>query len=315
MNAPRNNWTLADIQREYDAPLLQLVSKANHTHRLSFPDFYIQKSKCISVKTGACPEDCGYCPQSGHYKVNITKEKLLKRDEIEKAIHYAKELGADRFCMGAAWRSPPKEGLAQIIDYVKLVKKAGLESCVTLGMLNEEQAQQLANAGVDFYNHNLDTSPNYYSKIISTRTYQDRLETLQHVRKAGLKVCCGGIIGMDESLEDRLELLRQLSLLEPHPESVPINLLVPFDGTPLQHAKTISNFEYLRFVATARIVLPQSVIRLSAGRKRLNEAWQLLCFFAGANSIFIGDKYLVSGIEAEEIDELLFNELAALESE
>jgi biotin synthase len=248
----------------------------------------------LSIKTGACPEDCAYCPQSGHYQTGVKREKLLPLENVIALAQQAKDQGATRFCMGAAWRGPSKKDLPAVINMITAVKKIGLETCVTLGMLDADAAQQLKVAGLDFYNHNLDTSPEYYPQIISTHTYQDRLDTLQHVQNADLRVCCGGIIGMGESRRDRAALLSQLANLPQQPESIPINRLIPIPGTPLEGTDNIDNFEFIRTIAITRIMMPKAMIRLSAGRMSMSEETQALCFLAGANSMWLGDKLLTT---------------------
>jgi biotin synthase len=263
----------------------------------------------LSIKTGSCPDDCAYCPQSGHYYTGIEKEKLLSTEDIVRQATLAKKNGARRFCMGAAWRSPPEKDFPKILDIIQAVKQIEMETCVTLGMLDEKQAQALKSVGLDFYNHNLDTSPEYYKKIISTRTYQDRLDTLHHVRAAGIHVCCGGIIGMGESRQDRIEFLAQLANLPSPPLSIPINRLLPIKGTPLENIDTIDNIEFIRTIATARVLFPQSIIRLSAGRISMSEEMQAICFTAGANSIWLGDKLLTTQNSDSDKDKKLLKKL------
>lgn len=287
-------WTQKKIQKLYNLSFLQLLYKAHSVHKINFKNNEIELCTLLSIKTGLCPEDCAYCPQSGHYKTGLKKENLLGIDEIIKHAILARESGATRFCMGAGWRSPPEKDMPKIMDIITSVKNLGLETCMTLGMLSQKQANKLQKSGLDFYNHNLDTSPEYYKKIISTRKYQDRLDTLDYVRDSGIKICCGGIIGMGESREDRIELLRQLANLPKPPESVPINRLIPIPGTPLENTEKIDNFEFIRTVAVARIMMPTSMVRLSAGRESMSEEMQALCFMAGANSIHFGEKLLVT---------------------
>jgi biotin synthase len=288
----RNDWTQAEALELYETPFMDLLHHAHSIHRKYFDPNVIQTSTLISIKTGACPEDCAYCPQSARYKTKIEIEKLLKVEDVIALAKKAKANGATRFCMGAAWRTPKQKGLDTVKTMIKSVKKLGMETCVTLGMLTPEQAQELKEAGLDYYNHNLDTSPEFYKKIITTRIYEDRLQTLDNVRKAGVKVCCGGIIGMGEESNDRIGLLLQLANLPEHPKSVPINLLAKVKGTPLQDIEDLDNFEFIRTVAVARIMMPKAFVRLSAGRSKMNNEMQALCFFAGANSIFYGEEKL-----------------------
>jgi biotin synthase len=283
------------VRALYDRPLLPLLDEARAVHRQHHPDNEVQLCTLLSVKTGGCPEDCAYCPQSSHYETNVEPEKMLDVKSVIASAKRAKELGSTRFCMGAAWREV-KEGPAfdKVVDMVKGVKSLGLEACVTLGMLNEAQAKRLADAGLDAYNHNLDTSRRHYKSIITTRTYDDRLRTLENVRKAGITVCSGGIIGMGETADDRCEMLRTLANLEPQPESVPINTLVAIEGTPLANAKPVDPLDLVRMIAVARILMPHSRVRLSAGRESLSREAQMLCMLAGANSIFYGEKLLTT---------------------
>ncbi|MEG6509212.1 biotin synthase BioB [Methyloligella sp. 2.7D] len=293
----RHDWETAEILDLLTAPLMELLDQARATHRRFHKDGTVQLASLLSIKTGACPEDCKYCPQSAHYakKTGLPRETLLDVDDVLSKAARAREAGASRFCMGAAWRQV-RDGAEfdKVLEMVRGVRSMGMEACVTLGMLTEEQAERLAEAGLTAYNHNLDTSQEYYDKIITTRTFQDRLDTIGHVRKAGVEVCCGGIIGMGETLEDRASLLRSLAELEPHPESVPINALVPVDGTPLAGRSKVDPIELVRMIATARIVMPLSRVRLSAGRANLSKESQLLCLMAGANSIFYGEKLLTT---------------------
>jgi biotin synthase len=288
---------------------MDLLFRAQTVHRAHFDANTVQVSTLLSIKTGACPEDCKYCSQSGHYDTGLDKEKLLEiRKVVEEALN-ARAKGASRFCMGAAWRSPRDRDMPYVLEMVKQVKALGLETCMTLGMLSGEQAQQLAEAGLDYYNHNLDTSPEHYGNIITTRTYEDRLNTLAHVREAGIKVCCGGIVGLGEAREDRIGLLMQLANLPVHPESVPINMLVKIAGTPLGEVDDLDPFEFVRTVAIARILMPQSHVRLSAGRETMNDEMQALCFMAGANSIFYGEKLLTTPNPEAAHDRQLFARL------
>jgi len=269
----------------------------------------VQISTLLSIKTGSCPENCSYCPQSAHYKTGLKKEPLMALDDVLMAAKKAKEAGASRFCMGAAWRGPRDEDLNQVCSMVSEVKKLGLETCVTLGLLKDDQALQLKEAGLDFYNHNIDTSEEFYNKIITTRTFQDRIDTLDQVRKAGLKVCCGGIIGMGEDNEDRIKMLVTLANLDEPPESVPINKLIRIPGTPLEGQKEVDPFDFVKTIALARILMPGSYIRLSAGREQMSDEMQALCFLAGANSIFYGEKLLTADNPIPENDHLLFERL------
>lgn len=305
----RHNWTLAEVNALYALPFNDLMFQAQTVHRAHFKPNEVQVSTLLSIKTGACAEDCKYCPQSGHYNTGLERERLLEVEKVLTQAKAAKDKGATRFCMGAAWTNPKQRDMPYIIEMVQGVKNMGLETCMTLGMLTGEQAKTLADAGLDYYNHNLDTSPEFYGEIITTRTYQDRLDTLSHVRDAGMKVCCGGILGMGESANDRSALLMQLANLPEHPESVPINMLVKVAGTPLENVDDLDAFEFIRTIAVARIMLPQSHVRLSAGRSRMNEQMQALCFFAGANSIFYGDKLLTTDNPEADADMLLFAKL------
>lgn len=302
-------WTRQQVADLFELPFNDLVFQAASVHRTHHDANKVQLSSLLSIKTGACPEDCAYCPQSARYKTGLKKEKLLPLDKIVAAAEKAKANGAGRFCMGAAWRSPKDSDIAEVSAAVKAVKALGLETCATLGMLNEEHAQALNDAGLDYYNHNLDTSPEFYAEVITTRTYDDRLETLQNVRDAGMKVCCGGIVGMGEDQADRVGLLLTLANLTPQPESVPINNLVKVAGTPLAEQEDIDPFDFVRTVAVARILMPKSYVRLSAGREEMNDQMQALCFLAGANSIFYGDQLLTTGNATVEHDRDLFEKL------
>jgi len=305
----RHDWTQDEVQALFALPFNDLLFRAQGLHRRYFDANTVQLSTLLSIKTGACPEDCGYCPQSVRYETGLKKEPLMDVDAVLVAAREAKANGASRFCMGAAWRAPKDRDLEKVETMVKEVKNLGLETCLTLGMLKEHQAQRLAEAGLDYYNHNLDTSPEFYGKIITTRTYQDRLDTLAHVRKAGMKTCCGGIVGMGEEVEDRAELLRQLAIMTPHPESVPINNLVQVEGTPLKGAEELHPLEFVRMIAIARILMPKSYVRLSAGRQAMTEELQAMCFLAGANSIFYGEKLLTTNNPQNEKDRALFARL------
>lgn len=290
----RHNWQMSEVQALFALPFADLLFQAQTIHRQNFDPNTIQISTLLSIKTGGCPEDCAYCPQSARYKTHVEIEKLMDVATVTDMAKFAKQQGATRFCMGAAWRNPKDKDLQQVIAMIKAVKKLGMETCVTLGMLTDDQAHQLKEAGLDFYNHNLDTSESYYSEIISTRTYEDRLQTLNRIRQSGIKMCCGGILGMGEKAEDRINLLITLASQDPHPESVPINMLIRIAGTPLQNQTDFDNFEFIRTIAVARIMMPKSYVRLSAGREEMNEEMQALCFFAGANSIHYGEKLLTT---------------------
>jgi biotin synthase len=306
----RHNWTLAEIEAIYVSPLPDLIFRAQLAHRAHHNPDEVQGCVLLSIKTGGCPEDCAYCPQSAHYKTGLDRENLLSVDDALTAARNAKAQGATRFCMGAAWRDVPKgEQFDRVLHMVRGVRDLGMEACCTLGMLNQEQADALAAAGLTAYNHNLDTSSEFYGEIISTRTYDDRLATLERVRRAGVTVCCGGIIGMGESRKERYSLLRELSTLDPHPESVPVNMLVRVEGTPLARQQAEDPLELVRMIATARILMPKSFVRLSAGRLSLSDEAQALCFLAGANSIFMGDKLLTTPNPAENTDRALFDKL------
>lgn len=305
----RHDWTLSEIQELLDQPFNDLLFSAQQVHRRYHDPNQVQISTLLSIKTGACPEDCKYCSQSGHYNTGLEKEKLMAINNVVSQAKAAKEQGATRFCMGAAWRSPQEKDMPSVVAMVQGVKALGMETCMTLGMLDQQQAQTLAEAGLDYYNHNLDTSPEHYNAIISTRTYQDRLDTLDNVRQAGMKVCCGGILGMGESHQDRAGLLKQLANLPQHPESVPINMLVKIAGTPLAEVEDLDPFDFIRTVAVARILMPKSAVRLSAGRETMNEQMQALCFFAGANSIFYGDRLLTTDNPEATSDRALFAKL------
>ncbi|WP_394165492.1 biotin synthase BioB [Photobacterium piscicola] len=305
----RSNWTVEEVQALFQKPFMDLVFEAQQVHRQFHQPNQVQVSTLLSIKTGACPEDCKYCPQSAHYRTDIEKERLLEVDRVLDAALKAKQSGATRFCMGAAWKNPKDRDMPYLLDMVQGVKKLGLETCMTLGMITTDQAETLAAAGLDYYNHNLDTSPEYYGNIITTRTYQDRLDTLAHVRDAGMKICSGGIIGMGESKRDRVGLLVELANLPVHPESVPINMLVKVKGTPLENAENVDPFDFIRIIAVARIMMPHSAVRLSAGREDMNEQMQALCFMAGANSVFYGCKLLTTPNPGEDKDMQLFAKL------
>lgn len=306
----QDKWTIEAIEALFELPFNDLMFRAQQVTREHFDPNIVQLSTLLSIKTGGCAEDCGYCPQSARYHTGVDNQALLPLETVIEAAKAAKEHGATRFCMGAAWRSPKERDLEKVVDMVKAVKDLGLETCVTLGMLKDGQAEKLAEAGLDYYNHNLDTSPEFYGEIISTRDYQDRLDTLDRVRQAGVNVCCGGIIGLGESRRQRAELLAQLANMDPAPESVPINNLVQVEGTPL-HGKVdaLDPFEFIRTIAVARIIMPTSLVRLSAGRREMTEEMQSLCFLAGANSIFYGDQLLTTGNPDAERDLNLLNKL------
>lgn len=305
----RYDWADDEIAALYTQPFAELMFAAQSIHRQHFNPNEVQVSTLLSIKTGKCSEDCAYCPQSVRYDTKLENEDLLPLEQVIDAARTAKQNGASRFCMGAAWRRPKDKDLDKVIDMVKAVKDEGLESCLTLGMLTELQTQRLKDAGLDYYNHNLDSSPEYYEEIITTRTYQDRLDTLAHVREAGINVCCGGILGMGESRNDRIGLMRELANQDPHPESVPINMLVRVEGTPLEAASDFDPIEFVRSIAVARILMPTSHVRLSAGREEMSDEMQALCFLAGANSIFYGEKLLTTPNPSANHDRELFDKL------
>jgi biotin synthase len=290
----RHNWQVAEVLALYALPFNDLLFKAQTIHRENFNPNEVQISSLLSIKTGSCSEDCGYCPQSARYDSGLTPEPLMPIDAVLRAAEQAKSQGASRFCMGAAWRKPKDSDIERVVEMVQGVKALGMETCVTLGMLTDTQTERLKEGGLDYYNHNLDTSEEYYSEIITTRTYQDRLDTLERVRNAGINVCCGGIVGMGESDLDRAQLLMQLANLPQHPESVPVNMLVQVEGTPLMGTEQLDPLIFVRTIAAARIMMPKSRVRLSAGRNEMSDEIQALCFFAGANSIFYGDKLLTT---------------------
>ncbi|HEY1310161.1 MAG TPA: biotin synthase BioB [Pseudolabrys sp.] len=306
---PRHNWTRAEVAALFALPFPELMFRAAQAHRENFDPAEVQISTLLSIKTGGCPEDCAYCPQAARYDTGIKAEKLMSLDAVLGEARAAKAGGASRFCMGAAWRSPKDRELDQVCAMVEGVKALGLETCATLGMLTGEQAQRLKQSGLDYYNHNLDTSPEYYGAIITTRTYEDRLDTLAHVREAGIHVCCGGIVGMGEGLDDRVGMIATLASLPVHPESVPINMLVQVEGTPLADAQKLDPLDFVRTIAVARICMPASVVRLSAGREDMSEETQALCFLAGANSIFYGPKLLTTPNPGRDRDMALLDNL------
>ncbi len=311
----RNDWTKEEVASLITQPFNDLIFKAQQTHREHFNPNQVQLSTLMNIKTGGCPEDCAYCPQSAHYKTGVNSEKLLELDDVLIQAKAAKDKGATRFCMGAAWRQPNQRDLEKVMEMVEAVKKTGMETCVTLGMLSEDQAKDLKSAGLDYYNHNLDCSPEFYSKIISTRDYQERLDTLDRVREAGINVCCGGIIGMGEDHNDRAGLLLTLVNMPVHPESVPINMLVHVEGTPLNDIDKPDPIEFVRIIAAARILMPASFVRLSAGRNEMTDEMQALCFLAGANSVFYGEKLLTTDNPQLMQDQLLFDRLGIQSSQ
>jgi len=302
-------WTVAEVEALYQLPFIDLMYRAQQVHRANFDANEIQRSTLLSVKTGGCSEDCGYCSQAARYNTDTEREAMLPLDEVIAAAQAAKDKGASRFCMGAAWRSPKDKDLAKVSEMIRAVKGLGLQTCVTLGMLKEGQAEELKEAGLDYYNHNLDTDSSFYGQVITTHKHADRIDTLGQVREAGIKVCSGGIIGMGESRRNRAALIVQLANLDPPPESVPINNLVPIPGTPLANVAPIDGFEFVRTIAAARITMPTSFVRLSAGRQEMSDELQALCFLAGANSIFYGDKLLTTGNPEADHDEALFEKL------
>jgi len=309
MDAPRHDWTREEVRALFELPFPELMFRAQGVHRQHFDPAEVHVSTLLSIKTGGCPEDCAYCPQSARYDTGVRAEKLMALDAVLAEARAAKAAGASRFCMGAAWREPKDRDLDTVCAMVEGVKSLGLEACATLGMLTTPQARRLKQAGLDFYNHNLDTSPEFYGEIVTTRTYQDRLETLDRVRGAGIHVCCGGIVGMGETQEDRIGMIVTLASLPAHPESVPINMLVRVEGTPLAGQATLGGIEFVRTVAAARITMPRSMVRLSAGREDMSEETQALCFLAGANSIFYGPKLLTTPNPGRDRDRELMDKL------
>jgi biotin synthase len=308
-NLPRHDWTREEVRALFVLPFPELIFRAAQAHRENFDPSEVQISTLLSIKTGGCPEDCAYCPQSAKFETGVKAEKLMDLETVLAEARAAKAGGASRFCMGAAWRSPKDRDLEKVCDMVEGVKALGMETCVTLGMLTGEQAHRLKSCGLDYYNHNLDTSPEFYGEIITTRTYQDRLDTLTHVRAAGINVCCGGIVGMGEKLEDRVGMIATLASLPVHPESVPINMLVRVEGTPLAGIATLDPLDFVRTIAVARITMPASMVRLSAGREDMSEETQALCFLAGANSIFYGPKLLTTPNPGRDRDMALLDRL------
>ena len=305
----RNDWSRGEVSSIFNMPFNDLLFRAHSAHRQNFDPNAVQVSTLLSIKTGGCPEDCSYCSQSVHYDSGLEPERLMDIEEVVTAAKRARQAGASRFCMGAAWRNPKGKNFERVLEMVRRVRAEGLETCATLGMLDEEQAVELQQAGLDYYNHNLDTSPEFYGDVITTRTYDDRLNTLTHVREAGINVCCGGIVGLGESREDRISMLCELANLPEHPGSVPINQLVKVEGTPLDGEADIEAIEFVRTIATARILMPRSWVRLSAGRNEMTDEMQALCFFAGANSIFYGEKLLTTGNPDTAKDDALFARL------
>ncbi|MFV0368139.1 MAG: biotin synthase BioB [Hyphomicrobiaceae bacterium] len=306
---PRHDWTRGEATALYSQPFNDLLFRAQTVHRANFDPNRVQKSQLLSIKTGGCAEDCGYCSQSAHHPSGLKASKLMEVKRVLAAAQKAKDGGATRYCMGAAWREPKNRDMDAVVAMVEGVKAMGLETCMTLGMLSDEDIARLKTAGLDYYNHNIDTSERYYSEIISTRTFADRLDTLERVRSAGMKVCSGGIIGMGETEDDRVDMLVTLATLDQHPESVPINMLIAIPGTPLENAPPIDPIDFVRTIATARIMMPHSFVRLSAGRTEMSDELQALCFFAGANSIFVGDTLLTTDNPGEDKDEALFRRL------
>lgn len=305
----RYDWTVEEVETFFAMPFMDLIIQAQQVHRAHFPANKVQVSRLISIKTGSCPEDCSYCPQSAHYATGLEKEKLMAVEEVVEAARKAKEEGASRFCMGAAWRGPKGDDFEVAVAMIEGVKALGMETCATFGLLDKWQAQRLKEAGLDYYNHNLDTSPEHYKEIITTRTYQDRLDTLEVVRDAGLHVCSGGIIGLGETRKDRAKMLTELANMPKHPDSVPINLLIPIPGTPLAEAERPDPFDFVRCIAAARIMMPKSFVRLSAGREGMSDEMQALCFLAGANSVFCGHKLLTAKNAKPGDDKSLFGRL------
>jgi len=308
-NNMRYDWTVEEITKLFELPFNDLMFQAQQAHRAYFDANEVQLSTLLSIKTGGCPEDCKYCPQSSRYNTDVESELLMKKDEVMKAARAAKDKGASRFCMGAAWREPKGRAFDLVLDMIREVKDMDMEACATLGMLNAEQARKLKEAGLDYYNHNLDTDPEFYKTIISTRTYEERLDTLKNVRSEGMSVCCGGIVGMGEAVKNRAGMVAQLARMNPHPESVPINMLVKVEGTPMADVEDLDNFDFIRTIAVAKITMPSSHIRLSAGREVMSEEMQSLCFLAGANSIFYGEKLLTTGNTEADQDQALFKKL------
>ena len=309
LGVPRHDWTRAQIAALFDLPFPELTYLAATVHRRWFDPAEVQLSQLLSIKTGGCAENCGYCSQSAHFDTGLKASKLMDPDAVIAEAARAKAAGAGRFCMGAAWRDLKDRDMARLEAMISGVKALGLETCATLGMLREDQAERLRDAGLDYYNHNLDTSPEYYAEVVTTRTYQDRLDTLAHVRGAGMKTCCGGIVGMGEARSDRIGLLHALATLPEHPDSLPVNALVPIAGTPLQYSAPIDGIEFARTIAVARIVCPRSMVRIAAGREGMSRELQALCFSAGANSIFVGGRLLTTPLPGEDADSALLRDL------
>jgi biotin synthase len=305
----RNDWSRDEIAALFDLPFADLLFRAQAVHRAHFDPNRVQLSTLLSIKTGGCPEDCGYCSQSAKFETGVEAEKLMPLDDVLEDAKRARDAGATRYCMGAAWRSPKERDLERVCAMIEGVRALGMETCATLGMVNEAQAHRLKDAGLDYYNHNIDTSPEYYASVVTTRCYQDRLDTLSAVRDAGINVCCGGIVGMGETRADRVGMLHTLATLPSHPESVPINMLAPMSGTPLGQSGPIDALEFVRMIAVARITMPHSMVRLSAGREGLSDEAQALCYLAGANSIFFGPRLLTTGNPARAEDDSLFRRL------
>ena len=305
----RHDWTKEEAQRLYDSPFNDLLFLAHTTHRQQFDPNSVQLCQLLNIKTGGCPEDCGYCSQSVHHNSGLKASRLSEVETVLSEARKAKEGGATRYCMGAAWRNPKERDMDAIVSMIEGVKALGMETCMTLGMLSDEQMPKLKNAGLDYYNHNIDTSERYYKEIVSTRTFADRLDTLDRIRQAGIKVCSGGIVGMGEEAIDRVDMLLTLANLPEHPESVPINMLIPIKGTPLGNSQRIDPLEFVRTIALARIMMPKSFVRLSAGRTEMSDEMQALCFFAGANSVFVGDRLLTTENPEEDQDARLFEKL------
>jgi biotin synthase len=306
---PGKSWSVHEARALYAMPFNDLLFRAQTVHRANFDPNRVQLSRLLSIKTGGCPEDCAYCSQSSHHESGLSASKLMEVERVIAEARKARDAGATRYCMGAAWRNPKPRDMEAVVAMVKGVKALGMETCMTLGMLDRAQSEQLGHAGLDYYNHNIDTSERYYGEIVTTRSFADRIETLENVRAAGMKVCCGGIVGMGELPSDRIEMLATLANLPEHPESVPINMLIPIPGTPLANATPIDPLDFVRIVAVARIMMPQSVVRLSAGRTAMTDEMQALCFFAGANSIFVGDTLLTADNPENDKDMALFNKL------
>lgn len=313
MTEVKKKWSVSEITAIYEQPFNDLLHQAHTIHKAYHDANSLQFATLLSIKTGACPEDCGYCSQSGHFKTHVEKEKLMSVPEVLKIAQEAKDGGAKRFCMGAAWRCVPDKAMPDLKEMIEGVKALGLETCMTLGMLNQEQAAGLKEAGLDYYNHNIDTSPSYYDKVVTTRKFSDRLDTLNTVREAGINVCCGGILGLGETREDRIEFLLTLANMETPPESVPINRLIPVEGTRLAKAEQVEGLELVRTIATARILMPNSAVRLTAGRTEMSDELQALCYYAGANSVFIGDKLLTEENPQRAKDKILFSKLGLTE--